>query len=574
MSWKNFLGSFARFPFEIFTGIAFSVYGIYINHTDGNLMLLVAFPFLYALFLMGSVFAERFQKTYSLWHILWIIFSLIIAGFSFFHFYTIPEHMFWIAEHAIWIISLLLLAIVFGFWNKNNEISLWNASEKVLFAILSAIFLGGVFFIGTMLFYAALDELFNIIIENEWYFDTWLAITGIISSIVFLTFFPTQEQTNAKQLSFSSFTKIFTFYILLPLSAGYIALMYGYTFKMIITQEIPNGFLAPFITGFSGVILFTIYQLIAFGASYSWTQRLSQIISFSLIPQACIMLWAIYIRIDWYAITEPRYYGIILGVWILFTAIFWSIRYKHALVSTFILLAVLFSVSTFGPWGAKNLSLSSQIKRAEEILIKYNLIENNTIQFPNIAPQYTSEDMRELSSIFEYIFTHATVESLQKKTLLNIPSEVKTKEYAWERASIYLDKLFIPANISVYIPEQNSLYINTRNDAKTSNSTTYSIKEHDFIILLEENGFREEENNETILFQNGELFLKIKDQTIPLTAYIIKESQNTNIAHPPFLFENEKIKIEMNIFYFDGTEKNNKIDSFYRISGIVLGKEK
>ncbi len=593
-SFSSFFKTILRFPFETLAGVIFSVLGIIAVEAESSevfpFSLVLSAVLLYALQLCGSAIAEQYGKKFHWLHWLWIIASFLLAAVSAMSLWNGQQGSFLFVQYAIWTLSLLFCSVVFGFSKKEELINrLWRVSEQVIFSILAAFFSGAVFFIGMILLYAALENLFGVFIPSNLYSQTWFAIVGSISSLTFLSFFPKQNIDNSS-LTPSSFGKIFSLYILLPLSVGYVLLMYGYTGKIIWEQALPNGFLAGFIAGFSALVLFMLYMLDSLRATHSWIAWISKAFSVLLLPQAVLMAWSVWIRIDTYGVTENRYFGLMLAVWIFVVAALWGFRKIFTIRIPVVLIALLFTLGSFGPWGAENISLTSQTNRFLEVLAKYNLVENGKVVFPNEKPKYSEDDISFLHNQIGYLFYDHSLKTLKDISALSLDENFGKdlqNPYEWDYSLEYKVKLGLlnksEINVNKWGENTESVWL-YRNEETIKTWDTASYKHIAHIKKSSNTSCRE-----ILQFRDDKIFLTLKqDLQIDISEYMNSISNNSIIASeidgtpqaqplisPEYIqIENEQGKILLYLLNFDGEKYNGKLQTCNALEAIVLYSEK
>ncbi len=184
------------------------------------------------------------------------------------------------------------------------------------------------------------------------------------------------------------------------------AILYAYFFKIVFQWQLPHGNLGWVITAFGTVGIIT--KLLAYPIRDSGTKLLQlfdKYYYYALMVPIILLGLAIGIRINEYGITEARYAVVLLGLWFAIVAIVTVIKKEQFHIKYVpMTLALLTFFASFGPWGAFELSLNSQVQRFESVLIKHGLLIDGQAVKGNAGISF--EDRQSLSSMAMYLTGH------------------------------------------------------------------------------------------------------------------------------------------------------------------------
>src|SRR5690606_16090706 len=110
-----------------------------------------------------------------------------------------------------------------------------------------------------------------------------------------------------------------------------------------------------------------------------WIKKFSRGYYYFLIPLVILLFIAIGMRIQEYGLTVNRYIIALMGVWLGFIAIYFSIG-KKKIKTIPISLALFMILSSFGSWGMFSLSERNQRNRLASILTENKILVNDKIQ--------------------------------------------------------------------------------------------------------------------------------------------------------------------------------------------------
>jgi hypothetical protein len=109
----------------------------------------------------------------------------------------------------------------------------------------------------------------------------------------------------------------------------------------------------------------------------------------ALLPALVMLLLAVAKRIAQYGITEPRYFLLVLTLWLLALALYYVVSGSSNIRLIPVTLAILAVLTSLGPWGAYRVSRLSQARRFHAILAAKD--------------SASLENRRELSAILRYL---------------------------------------------------------------------------------------------------------------------------------------------------------------------------
>ena len=96
-------------------------------------------------------------------------------------------------------------------------------------------------------------------------------------------------------------------------------------------------------------------------------------------PLSLLLLFSLQKRISGYGFTEPRYYGLMFGFWLLAVSLLYTFRPNGSTRTIPASLALMCLLSATGPWSAFSVSLASQRRELSRILAPLGAIENGCL---------------------------------------------------------------------------------------------------------------------------------------------------------------------------------------------------
>lgn len=259
-----------------------------------------------------------------------------------------------------------------------------------------------VLYLGLAATLLTINLLFDAGISGRVFADIGFTVAGIFAPAFFLADVPSKNE-EMSNVDYPKVLRVLLQFIVLPLLLVYTIILYVYFGKSIITMELPQGLIGNLVLWYSiisTIVLFFIYPLRKFN---KWIKTFLDIFPKVIIPLLGMMFVSIVIRINAYGITEDRYFVVIIGLWITFVMIYYSIKKDIRNIIVTITLAIIAIISVIGPISSYSISKWSQNGRLEEVLESYNMIDKSGyIKSTATDQEVSEEDQMEISSIIQY----------------------------------------------------------------------------------------------------------------------------------------------------------------------------
>ena len=428
------------------------------------------------------------------------------------------------------IIRLALLAVSFGLTvffaahvTDKRPMKFWDDTRETFFQLVMAYFFAGVLMAGLSLALLSLDKLFGVNIPDRYY--------GYLATLCFVAFAPLyflpsvpKRKVEGEDIIVETtvFVRIFGLYILLPILGIYTLILYGYLGKIIVTWQLPNGWVSWLVSvlGVAGYLtMFIISPILhpnplngeqdaplsetgqldshtktpplgGWGARLGgrgWFFRFFPII---LLPLLVLMFAGIMRRFSDYGITINRLLVLLLNGWMFGVSIYLIISKTKPLKWVFVSFAAIALLSAVGPWNVMSVTKRSLTNELTQLLTetKWSSIQKKEDIKNQIVPLDSAKQER-LYDIINYLSRNYGKESIRpfytdklgdKATqtdfinALGVNKEWKEDKYF----SIYNNEQNYEMDINGYTtflslskPYQNNEFeINENFSAKTENS--------------------------------------------------------------------------------------------------------
>ncbi len=504
-----FIQSARRFPMALFFSFGFAFIAIYLiemseigSHPSlQRLMFSLAtgLPLFTGLQLIAENYIQNKLRKYGLYVagllFLVLIYIFIAPDFDGKHLQR-PIRFF-----SFFLMSHLLISLAAYFKNKNLN-DFWEFNKELLISWCIGAFYAMVIYTGLTFALLAVDNLFDVQLKPERYAQIFILMYAVFHPVYLLSNFPKTLYPEGQTGNYTSAIKNLVFYILIPLTFLYFFILYAYGLKIVISWELPKGWVSSLVLGFSGIGMIT--YLLNFQLPLRDGNKLSILFKkyffIILAPLVLLLFAAIFRRLSDYGFTPPRYFVFITGIWLFLVCLYFlisksdNIRWIPASLIFFLLLG------TLSPFDAFQVSSRSQLNRLISLFEK-----NQMLQEGKIISKPDSLSLEDKESAISSINTLSELGDLQKlSNLLVQPIQVDTivhynaaafisSKIGLEEASvskIRLDHIYLSSDdqsdypvtgfdrvFLIREPERSDDQIELRNNAKNTLEISGSIND-------------------------------------------------------------------------------------------------
>ena len=309
-----------------------------------------------------------------------------------------------------------------GFWQFNRFLFL-----RFLIATLHA----AVLWVGLSVALGAIDKLFGVHVEPERYAQLWAVMALGFHPWFFLAGVPRDYAELETLEDYPTGLKVFTQYALIPLVVIYLAILTAYLGKVLITRSWPSGWIGYLVSSVSltGVLALLLVHPIRQREDSRWVKAYGRWWFLALLPALAMLLLAVAKRMGQYGITEPRYFLLLLALWLLGLALYYIVTGSDNIKLIPLTLGLIVALTAVGPWGAYSVSKRSQKGRFDRILAAHGMGAVGAAARPP-AP-VPLDARRELSAILRYFKESYGARGVAE--LVGVPVD---SVQAWEKNSL------------------------------------------------------------------------------------------------------------------------------------------
>jgi hypothetical protein len=420
--WKKAIDTYERFPFTILSAAAGTASAVIIVQNEMHVAFDIrwlhnaaAFAFLgISVFIALQLIAEN--KKWSFYRTL--IGKLSALCLLIVYELLLPEDIFTSASvHVIRFCLFVIAAHMFvafaAFTERGRIAAFWEFNKTLFLCCAVAALYTSVLYAGLTVALIAVSQLFTIEIRGERYFQLWWLLVGIFNTWFFLSGVPRGGNAGETEINYPKGLKVFAQYIMIPLVAVYLCILYAYMGKIMFQWDWPKGWVGYLVLGFSttGILSLLLIHPIKDRRENAWMSAAWRWFYVFVLPLTALLLLAVWRRISEYGITELRYFIIVLGLWLAAISLYFLLSKTKSIKLIPISLCAIALLVSFGPWGAFSISQKNQLHRLEQILTKYNLLVNGKAQ--KTKTEIPFADARRISSLIRYLTETHGVDVLQ-----------------------------------------------------------------------------------------------------------------------------------------------------------------
>jgi hypothetical protein len=388
--WRRSWAALLRFPLSILSaaiGVTVAIYLIEMEGKVGNVLpyinLLLAAALGIPLFSCAAILSERWDGALVKWGsalaamVLLVLIYLSLPGTDETHNTTIPY-----VRYGLFNVIVHLLVSFAPFVRVRQLNGFWNYNKGLFIRIVTAGLYSGVLFAGLALAIVALNELFDMDIDEKRFPELFIIIMGVFNTWFFVAGIPKDLDALEEVREYPNGLKVFTQYILLPLLLLYLVILYGYGTKILLAWDWPRGIVAYMISCIAVLGIFTLLLIHPYGGQQGngWIRKVGLGYYWALFPLIGLLFIAIWLRLDDYGITVNRYAVVVLGIWLTVVAVYFAVMRGENIKLIPVTLALMLGLTSFGPWGMFAVGERSQVGRLEQLLTSAGILKDGKVQ--------------------------------------------------------------------------------------------------------------------------------------------------------------------------------------------------
>jgi hypothetical protein len=321
--------------------------------------------------------------------------------------------------YIITITALLihLLVSFIPFLEKNKELGFWQYNKNLFVNSFLTVVFTGILTGGVELAILAVDKLFDFNFDGNLYTDTFFVLAIFGSCFIFLLFNEKGLSNLEKDGTYPVVLKFFTQFILIPLLLIYAVILYFYSIKILISWQLPRGWVSYLILAYSivGILALLLVHPLKEENAKSWVKIFSKAFYYTIIPLVVLLFTAIFTRILEYGYTEPRYFVLLLALWLLSVVVYFIFSKRPTIKMIPVSLFLFGTFALIFPYfNAFSVAKRSQKTELLKVMNQHQLIDNGKLNFQK---KVTDTIRNEIADKFEFLAERKQLEFLN--SLLN-----------------------------------------------------------------------------------------------------------------------------------------------------------
>ena len=444
-----------------------------------------------------------------------------------------------------------------------------------------------VLFLGLTAVFLTVDGLSLIKLKEQIYIEIWLFVVFVFAMIFFASKLKKVDE-NLEEYEIHKIFRFLIYFIVIPLITIYTGILYIYFGKMLITKSWPQGLVSHLILWYTIFSLFIMIMVTPMTKKDLAAKAFKKYFPFVSVPLLILSIVSISKRISQYGVTELRYFIVLLAIWLIFCMV--SSIFKARLSVILISLIAVVYISVFSPINNRRITIMSQNKRLERILIKHGLLKDGKL----VKNSGLNENQKyEITDVLNYILGIRD----RKDGVGNLYPFGKEDGKPYKKIEEFEKEIGIDDSWYKYkysASEYFTVFVINENMLNNQNNNIEEVKGYEYIISgldgynFQENSVKEyygkypvkiSKNNISVYNENKEELIKIEISEI-LKGILNKPEIQQRINKPKeeikdsvvpenileFIGENEKVKyrIKMKQISVRGEEnKKAEITNYY-----------
>lgn len=319
--------------------------------------------------------------------------------------------------HGAGILAIGLSVFFLSFFKEKNDIPSWNFALSSITACVTANVIGCIMSGGICFLILSVHKLFDLSIDSTCYLYVAILCNVCLSMFLFLGLLPQkQEKHNTRPLQHSFFNGVIH-YLFLPLTGGYLIVLYIYALRILINWELPIGWVSWLV-----ITLMTGCIVIEFGlypSRMAQQKRTDNLIArwlpLFVLPLLLLMTIGIIRRFNDYGVTINRLYLITLNIWCYFVCIILIIIKAKRISWIPISFSLVFLLTSVLPVNYASITRQIIQKEVNQTIIRQKPMLNLPLsqeQYNQWLKTFSSEQARQINEKFIYLYEWFGKESI------------------------------------------------------------------------------------------------------------------------------------------------------------------
>lgn len=219
--------------------------------------------------------------------------------------------------HASLLLALTVALFYLPFWREKDDVASNKFAQWLISSFFITQFVGLLLWGGISLLLASLEAFFGIPVSYKCYAYIGYLCCVLLAPLLFLGLLPQGKRKHDRTPSPSLFRNKALRYIFLPLTVGYLAVLYAYIARILFLWELPNGWVSKLVTALMVLLIaieFGLYS-VRLKENRPFDQWVARRLPLFILPLLLLMTVGIARRFGDYGLTLNRLYLATLNGW-------------------------------------------------------------------------------------------------------------------------------------------------------------------------------------------------------------------------------------------------------------------
>lgn len=348
-----------------------------------------------------------------------------------------------------------------------------------------------IFCLGIDAILASLDYLFGVDIESRLYFDVWIVGGGLLG-VAWFTSSIRDAYRPAAHAGYPRWAHFIVTYLLVPIIAAYLLILYAYAGKVLFITGLPKGQLAWMICMFAIIGVVTHYIATPLAAEGKSVLRYVARWFYPALILPVLLLWyAIYTRVSAYGVTEERYLLVAGALYFSLLIAGHLTRPQRMWLVTPLLASGILVAASFGPWGANAVSTRSQLHELRALLEEAGVLADGQLTAVPAEPRNVPVPLQSrISNIVGYFVNTEKTEALEP-----LMAAKPANQDRWEMPRMILQQWGLTP-LNAHRNEDGDLRFNYNND---ENDRAVEVAGYDIYVMRDNVWLRPDKPTQKII---------------------------------------------------------------------------
>ncbi len=322
-------------------------------------------------------------------------FFVLDPGSDSFQLLTMPRYA------ALLIVAHLLVAVA-PYINREPVADFWEYNKRLFTNLIVGGAFTAILYLGLSAAMLAIDQLFDLKVEFPTYARLFVLLAGGFNTTYFLFHFPKNYHFEDEGDVYNSAFRNLCKFILIPIVGLYFLILYAYGAKILITWNLPHGWVASLVIGFSvaGIFTYLLNYMLPQHDDNPLVHGYRRWFWWVVLPMTVLLFVGIGRRIADYGVTEQRYLVAHTGLWLAAMCLYFLFSKTDNIKFVPLSLGLFTLLYAFGPLSAFAVSERSQAGILKDLLERTGHFKNGKIV--QDSTRVIDVDVQQIESVLRY----------------------------------------------------------------------------------------------------------------------------------------------------------------------------